>query len=113
MCLAALPLPVRFWDGSVLPAGGTMPAGLPEQISPAQPATQPTTAPPAAPTSTQGSGMGGMGMMPMNRGHGGGAGKELPRNAEWFPDEQLIWLARSSVAIRLRMSCQLPLGPAS
>jgi hypothetical protein len=34
--------------------------------------------------------MGGMGMMPMNRGHGGDSGKELPRNAEWFPDEQLV-----------------------
>jgi hypothetical protein len=71
-------------------AGGTMPAGLPEQFSPAQPATQPTAAPPSVPTSTSGSGMGGMGMMPMNRGHGGDSGKELPRNAEWFPDEQLV-----------------------
>lgn len=71
-------------------AGGTMPAGLPEQFAPAPSATQPTTAPASVPTSAPGAGMGGMGMMPMNRGHGGESGKELPRNAEWFPDEQLV-----------------------
>ncbi|UQX13436.1 PPE domain-containing protein [Candidatus Mycobacterium methanotrophicum] len=74
--------------------GRTMPASLPEQLSP------PAAAPPPAPTTavptnavprggpSAGGGMMPMGMMP--HGNRSGEGQEIERNTQWFPDEPLV-----------------------
>lgn len=74
--------------------GRTMPASLPEQLSPPAAAAPPATnaVPTAAAPPRGGSPMGGsmmpMGMMP--HGAKSGEGQELDRNTDWFPDEPLV-----------------------
>lgn len=77
---------------------GTVPAGLPEQLPPpaaasaaATEAAATTSMPrPVGPTTAGMAGGMPMGMMPMAGRGAGEAGKEMPRNPDWFPDEPLV-----------------------
>ncbi|QSN49730.1 PPE domain-containing protein [Mycobacteroides abscessus] len=75
-------------------SGRTMPASLPQQApapAPVPPAS--TTAVPTGSSVRGGAGPGGAGMMPMGMmppGSRNAEDKEIDRNTDWFPDEQLV-----------------------